>query len=97
MAANIQLGRRERAEAYALQAAEAERRGDHRTAAMLYQAAFLELESNDESLVVSELPVEDSGTNGRPEADWLVALLGDHARRTGRRPPARGSGGDSDS
>jgi hypothetical protein len=95
MAADIRPGKRERAEAYALEAADAERRGDHRAAAMLYQAAFLALESNDESLVITNLPVDDSGANGRPEADWLAALLGDEARHIGRLPRDSGGGEDA--
>jgi hypothetical protein len=65
MSSEVRSGkRRERAEAYALQAAEAEQRGDHRMAAVLYQAAFLALESNDESGVDkkgAEKKVADEG------------------------------------
>lgn len=49
MATDGELGRRERAETYARQAAEAERRGDHLRAALLYRAAFIALESNGEA------------------------------------------------
>lgn len=47
MPSDVRSGKRERAEAYASEAAEAARRGDHRKAAMLYQAAFLALENRD--------------------------------------------------
>jgi hypothetical protein len=125
MATPIRLPKRERAEAYALKAEEAERRGDHRTAAALYQAAFLILESRDDGddadrsypgfeglpeldgaappqaeakleveasrATVGAAPVEASGTTAGaasdgPEAEWLIALLGEEARRG---PPRR--------
>ncbi len=95
MAVDLRPGKRERAEAYALEAAHAERRGDHRAAARLYQAAFLALERNDENLVITDLPAADSEANDRPEAPWLVALLGEHARRTGSIPPDGGGEGES--
>jgi hypothetical protein len=54
MASDVRTGRRERAEMYALEAADAARRGDHRKAAALYQAAFIALESNDEDEALDE-------------------------------------------
>jgi hypothetical protein len=68
----VRAGRRERAEAYAFQAAEAARRGDHRQAAVLYQAAFLALETKDESGEPDELSADDKQQNaGERCADWL--------------------------
>lgn len=55
MPSDVRSGKRERAEAYAVQAAEAARRGDHRKAAVLYQAAFLALEKHDDSAEGDEL------------------------------------------
>lgn len=49
MATDGALSTREQAETYARQAAEAERRGDHRRAALLYRAAFIALESNGDA------------------------------------------------
>jgi hypothetical protein len=48
MASDLRASRRERAEAYAQEAAEAARLGEHRKAAALYHAAFMALESDDE-------------------------------------------------
>ncbi|HSU42313.1 MAG TPA: hypothetical protein VLJ38_22180 [Polyangiaceae bacterium] len=48
MATDGALSKHERAESYARQAAEAERRGDHLRAAVLYRAAFIALESTGE-------------------------------------------------
>jgi hypothetical protein len=119
MATPIRLPKRERAEAYASKAEEAEHRGDHRTAAALYQAAFLILEGSDEGddadtgypgfeglpelagtapeaepKIEARAPVEstvaDGASSDRPEAEWIVALLGEDARRGGRRPPTSG-------
>ena len=72
MATDGAVSRRERAETYARQAAEAERRGDHRRAAMLYQAAFIALEDNEGAEQL------DSARGNDARRPWSAA--GDPAR-----------------
>lgn len=67
MATDGELDKRERAETYARQAAEAERRGDHLRAAVLYRAAFIALESSGEGEHPDSAPVHD-GRRGWPAA-----------------------------
>jgi hypothetical protein len=68
MASDVRASRRERAEAYAQEAAEAAARGEHRKAAALYHAAFMALESDDEVDGRAELGQERSREHhGDPE------------------------------
>ncbi len=59
MATDSRTGRRERAEAYARQAAEAASRGEYRNAAALYKVAVLALAGDDEGADGDELAFEE--------------------------------------